>query len=420
MSNESSRQRLVLIGNGMAGMRAIDEILARAPDRFAITIFGAEPQGDYDRIQLSPLLAGEKSFAGIMLHEADFYARNGLALYAGERIIRIDRDAKEVVSDNGRRTPYDTLIVATGALPVMLPVPGAALPGVVTFRTIADVEAMQRAATKGGAAVVIGGGLLGLEAAYGLRRLGMTVTVLHLMPHLMERQLDPVAGAMLKQDLARRGIEVLTNAASEAFLGANHVSAVQLSDGREIAADLVVMAVGIRPNIELARSSGLAVNRGIEIDDRLATSDPSIFAIGECVEHRGQIFGLVAPLYDMAQVLAERLCGAADALYRPSATATRLKVTGIDMFSAGDIYGDEDTEIVMFRDAARGIYKRLVMRNTKLVGTLLYGTAADGPAYLDLMHESCEIAEARETLMFAPADLLKRSLPKRVVAEQAV
>jgi nitrite reductase (NADH) large subunit len=401
-------KRLVLIGNGMAGMRAVEEIIARAPGRYAITIFGAEPHGNYDRIQLSPLLAGEKKFDAIILHDRSFYERHGVSLHAGEKIVGIDRTSQEVISESGHRTGYDVLALATGSLPVMLPISGAALPGVVTFRTIADVETMQRAAAKGGTAVVIGGGLLGLEAAYGLKRCGMDVSVLHLMPHLMERQLDPVAGAMLKQDLARRGIEVLTNVSTEAIRGTNHVTSVILADGREIPADLVVMAVGIRPNIELALSCGIAVNRGIEIDDRLMTSDPAIYAIGECVEHRGQVFGLVAPLYDMAQVFAERLCGDAKALYEPAATATRLKVTGIDVFSAGDIYGDEDTEILMYRDAARGIYKRLVMRDAQLIGTLLYGNVADGPTYLDLLQKRSMITTKREALMFAPQQAAQR------------
>ena len=398
----SRPKHLVLVGNGMAGMRAIEDIIARAPERYAITIFGAEPHGNYDRILLSSLLAGEKDFENIVLHGHDWYQRHDITLYAGEKIVAIDRTANEVISETGRHTPYDVLILATGSLPIMLPIQGAALPGVLTFRTIADVEAMQRAAEKSGKAIVIGGGLLGLEAAYGLKRRGMDVTVLHLMPHLMERQLDPVAGAMLKQDLARRDIEVITNACTEAILGRNHVTGVVLADGREIPADLVVMAVGIRPNVALAQSSGLAVNRGIEIDDRLATSDPAIYAIGECVEHRGDVFGLVAPLYQMARTLSERLCGNDDALYEATATATRLKVTGIDVFSAGDIYGDEDSEILMFRDAARGIYKRLVMRDTHLVGTLLYGEVRDGLTYLDLMQKHHAIPTAREALMFSP------------------
>jgi nitrite reductase (NADH) large subunit len=397
-----TKKRLVVIGNGMAGTRAIEEIVARAPERFAITVFGAEPCGNYDRIQLSPLLAGEKNFDSILLHGRDWYERHGITLFAGERIIAIDRDASEVVSENGRRTAYDLLVLATGSLPIMLPIPGAALPGVLTFRTIADVEAMQRAADKGGRAIVIGGGLLGLEAAYGLKRRGMEVTVLHLMPHLMERQLDPVAGAMLKQDIQRRGIKVLTNAQTEEILGSNHVTDVVLADGRELPADLVVMAVGIRPNIELARVSGLDVNRGVNIDDRLETSEPAIYAIGECVEHRGATFGLVAPLYEMARVLAERLCGNRTAIYRPEDSATRLKVTGIDMFSSGDIYGDEDTEILMFRDAGRGVYKRLVLRDDRLVGTLLYGEVRDGASFLDLMRTRRSISDARDSLMFSP------------------
>lgn len=397
-----NKKRLVVIGNGMAGTRAIEEIVARAPERFAITVFGAEPCGNYDRIQLSPLLAGEKNFDSILLHGRDWYERHSIILHAGERIVAIERDTREVVSENGRRTPYDLLVLATGSLPVMLPVPGAALPGVLTFRTIADVEAMHRAAEKGGRAIVIGGGLLGLEAAYGLKRRGMEVTVLHLMPHLMERQLDPVAGAMLKQDMQRRGIKVITNAQTEEIIGSNHVTNVVLADGREMPADLVVMAVGIRPNIELARLCGLDVNRGVNIDDRLETSDGAICAVGECVEHRGLTFGLVAPLYEMARVLAERLCGNESAIYRPEESATRLKVTGVDLVSAGDIYGDEDTEILMFRDAARGIYKRLVLRDDRLVGTLLYGEVRDGPSFLDLMRTRRSIRDARDSLMFSP------------------
>jgi nitrite reductase (NADH) large subunit len=400
-------KRLILVGNGMAGMRAIEEIVERAPGVYSVTVFGAEPHGNYDRVQLSPMLAGEKDFSSILLHDRGWYDRNGVTFHAGKKIAGIDRSAQEVISEAGDRTSYDQLILATGSLPVMLPIEGNALPGVVSFRTVADVEAMQRAAAKGGHAFVIGGGLLGLEAAYGLKRRGMDVTVLHLMPHLMERQLDPVAGAMLKQDLARRGIAVITNTTAEAILGANHVDRVVLADGREMAADLVVMAVGIRPNIELARNCGLAVNRGVEVDDRLATSDPAIHAIGECVEHRGEVFGLVAPLYDMARSLAARLCGDDTAIYEPAATATRLKVTGIDMFSAGDIYGDEDTEILMFRDAARGIYKRLVTRDEYIVGTLLYGDVHDGLTYLDLMQKRQAITAARDLLMFRPQIALR-------------
>lgn len=395
-------KRLVLIGNGLVGMRAIEEVVARAPDRYAITVFGAEPYGNYDRIQLSPMLAGEKDFASILLHDHGWYARRGITFRAGQKIVGIDRAAREVVSEAGIRAAYDHLILATGSMPLMLPIEGAALPGVVSFRTVADVQAMQKAAATGGHAIVIGGGLLGLEAAYGLRRRGMDVTVLHLLPHLMERQLDPVAGGMLRKDLARRGINVITNATAEAILGSNHVESIILTDGRELAASLVVMAIGIRPNIELALSCGLSVNRGIEIDDRLATNDSAISAIGECVEHRGEVFGLVAPLYDMARTLAARLCGDSSALYKPAATATRLKVTGIDVFSAGDIYGDEDTEILMFRDAARGIYKRLVARDERLVGALLYGDVQGGSDYLDFIQSRRAIKAPRDVLMFQP------------------
>jgi nitrite reductase (NADH) large subunit len=410
------RTRLVLVGNGMAGMRAIDEILARAPERFEITVFGAEPHGNYDRIQLSPVLAGEKSFDAIITHDRPWYDANGVKLRAGEKIIGIDRAVREVISENGTRTAYDILLLATGSTPIILPIPGTHLPGIQAFRTIADVEAMLRAASSGGSAVVIGGGLLGLEAAYGLKRRGMDVTILHLMPHLMERQLDPVAGAMLKQDLERRGMKVITKVSTGEILGTDRVTGVALEDGREIAADLVVMAIGIRPNIELARTSGLAVNRGILADARLATSDRAIFALGECAECCGQVYGLVAPLFDMARVLAERLCDRNNASFEAATTGTRLKVTGIDMFSAGNIMGDGDTEDLLFNDRARGVYKRLILRDDELVGAVLYGEVRDGSAYLDLIKGRRKIDRYRDELIFSPRSALAPEKAARLVS----
>jgi len=396
------RQRLVLIGNGMAGVRALEEILTRAPNDYQVTVFGAEPHGNYNRIMLSPVLAGDKQFADIVTHDRDWYADRGIELLTSEPAVEINRTAREVRGASGLVRGYDLLVLATGSNPVVLPLPGKELPGIVTFRDLADVEAMQAACARGGPAVVIGGGLLGLEAAYGLSRGGMKVAVVHLMPTLMERQLDPVSGGLLAADLERRGIQVLTGANTEAFVGAGRVEGVRLADGRVLPADLVAMAVGIRPNTTLAKDAGLACGRGVRVDDQMRTSDPAIYAVGECVEHRGQVFGLVAPLWEQARVLADAVTGAADTLFEPGATATRLKVTGVEMFSAGDFLGDEGTEEIVFRDAARGVHKRLVLRDDKLIGAVLYGEAKDGAFYFDLIQSGAAVAEQRDTLVFGP------------------
>ncbi len=407
------RKRLVLVGNGMAGVRALEEILARAPNEYQITVFGAEPHGNYNRIMLSPLLAGEKRFAEIVTHDRDWYADRGIELLTGETVVEINRTAREVRSASGLVRSYDLLLLATGSNPVVLPLPGKNLPGIVTFRDLADVEAMQAACAQacargGGPAVVIGGGLLGLEAAYGLARGGMEVTVVHLMPTLMERQLDPVSGGLLAADLERRGIQVLTGANTEAFVGKGRVEGVRLADGRVLPAGLVAMAVGIRPNVTLAKAAGLACGRGVRVDDQLRTSDPLIYAVGECVEHRGQVFGLVAPLWEQARVLADAVTGAAYTLFQPGATATRLKVTGVEMFSAGDFLGEGGseeggTEEIVFRDAARGVHKRLVLRDDRLIGAVLYGDAQDGAFYFDLIQSGASVADQRDTLVFGPA-----------------
>ncbi len=398
------RRRLVLVGNGMAGIRALEEILARSTGAFDITVFGAEPHGTYNRIMLSPVLAGEKQFADIVTHDLTWYARHDIDLVAGEAAVGIDRRARTVTGERGTTRHYDVLLLATGSNPVMLPVPGRDLAGVVGFRDIADVEIMQRAAREGGRAVVIGGGLLGLEAAHGLSRRGMEVTVVHLAPTLMERQLDSLSGELLADDLRARGIAVLTEASTQALLGGDRVRAVGLADGRELPADLVVMAVGIWPNMALARDSGLICGRGVRVDDSMRTSDPDIFAVGECVEHRGQVFGLVAPLYDMARVCADHIAGVAEPAYEPSVTGARLKVTGIDMFSAGDFSAKHpDDEELVFRDAARGIHKRLVLRGETLIGVVLYGDARDSAWYFDLLRHGTDVSAMRDLLVFGPA-----------------
>lgn len=396
------REKLVVVGNGMAGCRAVEEILAREPSKFHIVIFGAEPRVNYNRIMLSPLLAGEKSFEDIVINGHDWYADNGIDLIVGDPVVSIDRVAKTITARSGRVEAYDKLLLATGSDPFIIPVPGKDLPGVVTFRDMDDVGAMLEAANRGGDAVVIGGGLLGLEAAHGLTRRGMKVTVLHIMPTLMERQLDESAGWLLKQALEARGQSILTQADTAEIYGDGRVQGVRLKDGREIPASLVVMAVGIRPNTALARAADLAVGRGVHVDDHMVTSDADILAVGECVEHAGLCYGLVAPLWEMCRALADGLV-ASPSGYQGSVTSTKLKVSGIDVFSAGDFSGGEGTEDIVLRDAARGVYKRVIIRDSRLVGAVLYGDTTDGAWYFDLLRRQEDIAPIREALIFGQA-----------------
>eukprot|EP01012_Entosiphon_sulcatum_P040221 TRINITY_DN5386_c0_g1_i4.p1 TRINITY_DN5386_c0_g1~~TRINITY_DN5386_c0_g1_i4.p1 ORF type:complete len:846 (+),score=178.32 TRINITY_DN5386_c0_g1_i4:461-2998(+) len=400
MTHHIDRPHLVVIGNGMAGCRAVEELLARDPGRYRVTIFGAEPHVNYNRIMLSPVLAGEKTFDEIVINPRDWYDGNGIELVAGDSVTGIDRAARTVTAASGRTVSYDKLLIATGSDPFIIPVPGKDLPGVISFRDMKDVDAMLAAAGKGGDAVVIGGGLLGLEAANGLKVKGMDVTVVHLMPTLMERQLDPAAGALLQRELESRGIAVLTGADTAEITGTDCATGVRLKDGRVLPADIVVMAVGIRPNMALGKAAGLECGRGIKVDDAMQTSDPAIFAVGECVEHRGVTWGLVAPLFEMAKALADRLAGGTEAAYTGSVTSTKLKVTGVDVFSAGDFSGGEGTEEVVFRDAARGVYKRLVLKDERLLGAVLYGDTKDGPWYFSLLKDGTDLSDLRDTMIF--------------------
>ena len=404
-ASQGPREKLVVVGNGMAGIRTLEDLLAKAPGRYDITVFGAEPHPNYNRIMLSPVLAGEKTFEQIVLNDRDWYAANGITLLTGDTVEVIDRANRTVTAMSGRTVAYDTLLIATGSTPFIIPVPGATLPGVVGFRDLADVETMLEAAAKGGRAVVIGGGLLGLEAANGLKSKGMDVTVLHLMDSLMERQLDRSAGTLLQRELERRGITVLTGADTAEILGAENlsnqrVSGVRLKNGQVLPADLVVMAVGIRPNTELGRAAGLACGRGIQVDDSMTTSDPAILAVGECVEHRGQTYGLVAPLFEMARVAADRLAGGQSSAYTGSVTSTKLKVTGVDVFSAGDFSGGPGCEDIVFRDAARGVYKRIVVKDSRILGAVLYGDTKDGAWYFQMLKDGEDVSPVRDTLIF--------------------
>ncbi|MGO9742660.1 MAG: nitrite reductase large subunit NirB [Roseiarcus sp.] len=407
MLDTPKKLELVVIGNGMAGMRTIETLLERAPGLYDITVFGAEPYGNYNRILLSPVLAGEKTVDDIILNAESWYEEHDVRLRKGETIDMIDRRTCEVVTENGARTPYDRLLIATGSNPIILPVPGADLPGVVTFREIRDVNVMLEAASTRRNAVVIGGGLLGLEAANGLMKRGMNVTVVHLVDTLMERQLDSVAGGMLRQTLEARGMRFKMPAQTQAIVGEDRVTGVRFADGDEIAADLVVMAVGIRPNIGLAKKAKIYCERGIVVSDTMQTYDGRIYAVGECVQHRRQTYGLVAPLFDQAKVCANHLAMKGFARYEGSSVSTKLKVTGIDLFSAGDFTGGNGADEIVLHDAGAGIYKRLVLRDNRLVGAVLYGDTGDGAWYFQQMREGVDVSTMRDRLMFGEAQQSK-------------
>lgn len=395
-------QKLVVIGAGMASGRMLEHLFEEAPGAYEVTLFNAEPRGNYNRIMLSPVLSGEKTFPEIVTHDDAWYDANRVTCRFGERVTGIDRAAKLVQGENGP-VPYDKLVIATGSTPFIIPLPGHDLAGVVAYRDLEDTHAMIAAADKGGRAVVIGGGLLGLEAAAGLQMRGMAVTVVHIMGHLMERQLDPAAGYLLQKALEARGITVLCKADSQEILGEDgRVRALKLKDGTELPCDLLVMAVGIRPNVQIGKDAGLAVGRGIHVDDAMLTSDADILSVGECVEHNGQIFGLVAPLYDQAKIAAKTLIGEA-AAFVPREVSTKLKVTGCDLFSAGDFAEGPGREDIVFRDPGRGIYKRLVLEGDRLVGAVIYGDTTDGNWFFGLIKDATDIAAMRDTLIFGPS-----------------
>lgn len=395
----SEPKKLVVIGAGMASGRVLEEVFERAPGQFDVTLINAEPRGNYNRIMLSPVLSGEKTFEEIVTHDAEWYEANGVTCRFGERVGAIDREEKTVTTDAGTTIPYDTLVMGMGSEPFVIPVPGHDLPGVCTYRDLNDVEVMLESSKRGGHAVIIGGGLLGLEAAAGLKAQGKEVTVLHLMPTLMERQLDQAAGHLLQRAIEEKGIAVHTRANTHSIRGKGHVEAVLLDDGTEIPCDLVVMAVGIRPAAALGKVAGLEVGRGIVVGDDMLTSDPAIFAVGECVEHRGQCYGLVAPLYEMAKVAASTIIGES-AGYEGSVTSTKLKVTGVDLFSAGDFAEGDDREEIVFRDATAGVYKRLILRDDRIIGAVMYGDTKDGAYFFDLLKRGADISADRDTLIF--------------------
>lgn len=398
------KPRLVMVGNGMAGVRTLEELLKLEPDLYDITVFGAEPHPNYNRIMLSPVLAGEQSFDDIVLNDLDWYERHGITLHLGRKVVRIDRRQRKVIADDGSEAHYDRLLLATGSSPFILPVPGNQLGGVIGYRDINDTRLMMETAERQRHAVVIGGGLLGLEAANGLKLRGMDVTVVHIGETLLERQLDRTAGLLLQAELEQRGLTFKLPCNTRELIdnGQGEVAAVRFTDGSEIPADLVVMAAGVRPNTELAEQAGLACQRGILVSDTLQTFDPRIYAIGECAAHRGVAYGLVAPLYEQATVCANHLARLGFGRYAGSVTSTKLKVTGIDLFSAGDFIGDEKSESITLRDPVAGVYRKLVIRGDVLVGACLYGDTTYAAWYMRLIRERHNIASFRQALMFGP------------------
>ena len=393
---------LVVIGNGMAAARFVEELSARALGRHAVAVVGAEPRLAYNRVLLSSLLAGEVGPDEIELRPASWWRACGVTLIYGRPAVEIDRAGRHAVLADGTRIPFARLVLATGSQAIRLPVPGRHLPGVLTFRDAGDVSALLAAARHRARAVVVGGGLLGLEAAAGLAKAGARVTLVHLMDRLMERQLDAPAAALLKRAVEARGIEVLLEAETAAILGEARAEGLALGDGRTFAADLVVFACGVRPNTDLARPAGLACGRGILVDDALQTSEPGIHAVGECAEHRGQVYGLVEPAYEQARVLARRLAGE-PVTYAGSIVATNLKVSGVHVFSAGDFMGAAGTEAIVLSDPGVGAYRKLVLRDGRLVGAALVGDTADALWYLDLIRSGTSVEGFREDLVFGRA-----------------
>ncbi|MCW8962918.1 MAG: nitrite reductase large subunit NirB [Gammaproteobacteria bacterium] len=399
------KEKLVLVGNGMAGVRTLEELLKTDADKYEITVFGAEPHPNYNRIMLSPVLAGEKTIDDIILNTVEWYEENNITLHSGDLVTRIDRVNQKVVTESGSEASYDRLLLATGSNPFIIPIPGADLDGVIGFRDIADVDTMLATAKDYKNAVVIGGGLLGLEAANGLMKNGMDVTVVHLLDSLMERQLDKPASALLKSSLEERGLTFLMEAQTASIEGDGRVSSVKFADGSEVEADLVVMAVGIRPNMTLAQEAGIYCDRGIVVNDTMQTYDPKVYAVGECVQHRDICYGLVAPLFDQAKVAANHLARIGSKRYEGSVMSTKLKVTGIDLFSAGEFNEEEGDEAMVLQDPASNTYKKLVIRDNRIKGAVMYGDTIDGTWYFQLMREGTDITSFRKSILFGQHDL---------------
>ncbi|WP_413240775.1 nitrite reductase large subunit NirB [Paenibacillus sp. 1P07SE] len=380
------REKLVVIGNGMAGISTVEQIL-KLTSRFDITVIGSEPYPNYNRIMLSYVLEGSKTLQDIVLNDVQWYEDHNITLHMGTTAARIDAEAREVVTDQGAHIPYEKIIIATGSSSFILPVPGHDKQGVVGFRDIADCDAMLEAARTYSKAAVIGGGLLGLEAAKGLVQLGMDVTVVHLMEDLMERQLDPQAAAMLKAELERQGIKFKMGAQTKELIGGERVTGLRFADDSVLEADFVVMAVGIKPNIAVAKDSGIEVNRGIVVDDYMQTSLDQVYAVGECAEHRGQCYGLVAPLFEQGMILAKHICGSECAPYEGSVVSTKLKISGVDVFSTGEFLDRPELTVIAHKDDWKRTYKKILLREGVMVGAVLFGDVNDSAQLQKLVRQ---------------------------------
>ncbi len=396
------KRHLIVVGNGMAGVACVEQILKLRHD-FEITIFGDETHVNYNRILLSRVLAGEKSADDIVLNDIGWYRSNGIQARLGVRIENLDRDRRLVIDAQGQATPFDKLIIATGSSAFIPPIPGVEKKNVHVFRTLDDTRALLEKARKGCKAVVIGGGLLGLEAARGLQLRGCEVSVVHLMETLMERQLDPTGGAYLKRKIESLGIRVMLPQQTQALLGNGRVDGLRFASGEELEADLVVIAAGIKPNVDLARKAGLEVRRGIVVNDHMVTSDPNIHAVGECTEHRGQTFGLVAPLMEQGKALAAAITGNEGPAFTGSTSATKLKIMGVEIFSAGSIDDSAPgVETVRYEDPSLGIYKKLLLKNNRLEGVILVGDVSEERHYTGWLREETNLAPHRKHLLFPP------------------
>jgi nitrite reductase (NADH) large subunit len=396
------RERLVVVGNGMASLRFLERLTEGSPGRFDVTCVGAEPKAAYNRVLLSSLLGGEVDEAACEFRGLDWYEAHGIRLITGAPVTQIDRENALAIVGETHVLPFDKLVLAVGSLPIRLPKPGMDLPGVITFRDLADVSAIRKAAVEHAKAIVIGGGLLGLEAAVGLARLGVDTTLLHVMDRLMERQLDHAAADLVKRAMEARGVKVILKADTAAVEGEGRVERLRLTDGTVLPADLVVMSVGVRPSTALAQSAGLAVGRGIQVDDRMATSDPRIFALGECAEHRGMVYGLVEPAYEHADTLARNLAGQPSE-YRGTSLATSLKVSGLPVFSAGVVDTPEDAEAVVLSDPGAGLYRKLLVRESRLIGAVFVGDIGEQAACKGLIRSGDPVGDIDDLMFGRPA-----------------
>ncbi len=399
--------KLVVIGNGMAGMRTVEEVLRADPNKYEITVFGAEPHANYNRIMLSSVLSGEKNLEDIFINDRAWYQQHNITLHTGadKTVVSIDRQLRQVVTQDGTVAAYDRLLISTGSKAVLADIPGKSLTGVLSFRDIADVQSMLSYSQTHQKAVILGGGLLGLEAANGLALRGMEVTVIHNNAVLLNRQMDQHASKILQKELEQKGLTFKMATKVKQLVGdeMGHIKAVHFANGDSLDCDLFIMAIGVRPNIKLAKAAGLYCEKGIVVNDTLQSYDPRIYAVGECIQHRGETFGLVAPLYEQAKVCANHLTEHGVAQYLTLPTATKLKVTGINLFSMGDFIGDESSETIQFTDSDLSIYKKLIIKANKLVGAVLYGDTRDSFWYQELLESEQSIADIRAGLIFGKA-----------------